>query len=356
MNTDRNKVIDISKSIALILVVIGHAIIGNIRENSDLWNVIYDTIYSFHMFFFFLVSGYLFQHNYMKYYKRKGEFIKKKATQLLIPYVFISILEYSMILILSITDSNPIFSKIGGILRIPTFDLNSFIVAVLINKNHYDVHLWFVYVLFFIFLINIIIKEKNVFRVLLAFIVVMFFRDYLFVYGEMIVSIMKFMVPFLIGRLLKIQEKDSYSILFFKRHSLICICLCLVILAGINYSVSQLRVFSNTWYMHGIIQEIQYITGLIGSAILYLIGSTLQTNKMIVKISDTLSRYTFDIYLLHQPFITAGISNIVFKICEIPSVAIMVATVAGVSISILFSKYVLRRNKISAFLVLGKSK
>ena len=72
--------IDYSKGILIILVIAGHAI-----PEFDLHlDYLAHFIYSFHMPAFFILSGYLFR------YKKDintVEFAKKKAKQLLIPYI-----------------------------------------------------------------------------------------------------------------------------------------------------------------------------------------------------------------------------------------------------------------------------
>lgn len=66
---------DIAKGIGIFLMVFGH---------SGLPISIHDWIYSFHMPFFFILSGFFFQSG--KY--SLGDFIKRKVKTLLVPYVF----------------------------------------------------------------------------------------------------------------------------------------------------------------------------------------------------------------------------------------------------------------------------
>lgn len=72
--------IDISRAIAIVLIVLGHTIV-----HSKHCFVLFKIIYSFHVALFFIISGYLF--------KIKNEsflsFIKNKFIRLLIPYFFL---------------------------------------------------------------------------------------------------------------------------------------------------------------------------------------------------------------------------------------------------------------------------
>lgn len=81
METNLTRVvhIDIAKGIVIFLMVIGHT---SIPEIASKW------IWSFHMPFFFFISGVLF--NYHKY-GEWGAFAKSRIRQLVIPYILMSI-------------------------------------------------------------------------------------------------------------------------------------------------------------------------------------------------------------------------------------------------------------------------
>lgn len=74
-NKSRNIVIDITKGILILLMVIGHSGAPKWLENC---------IYSFHMPCFFIVSGFLFSFNYLE---RPWQFIKKRTKSLWWPFV-----------------------------------------------------------------------------------------------------------------------------------------------------------------------------------------------------------------------------------------------------------------------------
>jgi len=72
---NRLEYFDILKGIGIIFVIIGHMTRFTSFTNK--------AIYTFHMPLFFLVSGY-----FISFKNKYGDFVKKKAKQLLIPYVF----------------------------------------------------------------------------------------------------------------------------------------------------------------------------------------------------------------------------------------------------------------------------
>lgn len=74
----RDAVIDIGKGIGIFLVIWGHTVCP-----------ISDYIYTFHIPFFFLISGYFYSHT-----ERYGEFLIKNIKRLLYPYVGYSLFAY----------------------------------------------------------------------------------------------------------------------------------------------------------------------------------------------------------------------------------------------------------------------
>lgn len=82
------------KGIAIILVILGHSFSFTgfdlvDKERYFIYYYIYNTIYSFHMPLFFIVSGFLANKEY-----QIKEFYFSKIKRLLIPYIFINIIDY----------------------------------------------------------------------------------------------------------------------------------------------------------------------------------------------------------------------------------------------------------------------
>lgn len=352
---ERDQALSLSKGIAMFLVVLGHSIVGNIRETNIFWSYIYDFIYSFHMFYFFLMSGYLFQLNYDKYSLNKKQVIRNKIVQLLVPYLCITIIEYIMILIFTVFNEIWVIDKFGQLLNLPDFTLGRFVKALIFNIDHFDTHLWFIYVLFFIFLINLIIPKKLIVHFFVISLSMIFFRSYLFVFGNLFVTVVKFMVPFILGRILCTKNLLTRIKTFkFKSH-IITATIWLFAVIVINLVVDKLQMIESSWILQGFIQEIQYISGFFGSLMLYSLGCIVCRYTKISSIINVINSYNYDIYILHQPFITAGVSIILLKTTGIPLIAITVSTCAGVVASIVISKYLLRKIPIASKLLLGRN-
>lgn len=93
---DERELIQILRGIAIILVVFHHVCYTcNISSSVE---VVVSIINRVHVMIFFVISGWLFEKNKIKY-SEEGmvKFAKKKFVQLIIPYIFFS-LSFSMII------------------------------------------------------------------------------------------------------------------------------------------------------------------------------------------------------------------------------------------------------------------
>ncbi len=92
---NKNYLIFILKSLAILLVVIGHSIPGNtIAENAPALIVVRNVIYAFHMPLFMAVSGYLYAAYTIKNsrkYPTIGSFYADRSKKLLVPYLVLGL-------------------------------------------------------------------------------------------------------------------------------------------------------------------------------------------------------------------------------------------------------------------------
>ena len=140
--TNRVEYIDIAKGIGILLVYIGHCFL-----NKD--GMLFQSIYSFHMPLFFLISGMLFQYN-PDYGIAK--IIYGKVVTLLLPYLLFTVLYCLCFLAFR---SNPIVYLLYGWGRIP---------------------LWFIPILFAIEIIHLLLfKGRIIFRIIVGGIIISLF-------------------------------------------------------------------------------------------------------------------------------------------------------------------------------------
>lgn len=144
---DRLPWIDITKGIAIILVVLGHVVTSfynsGLLNDSKLFELVYNFIYSFHMPLFFFISGFLA-------YKKDESFTKKsvivKILSYAIPYVVFSVLlwlfHYTLHLVAPLSVNN-VYS-IEDLLLIPIYPLT---------------FMWFIYALMCIVIIEMVLTR-----------------------------------------------------------------------------------------------------------------------------------------------------------------------------------------------------
>ena len=124
--------LDYGKAIAIYLVVLAHTALYKPAEGF---------IYTFHMPFFFFMSGYLFC--YGKYPSYMA-FVKRRFRQLIVPYVVINIFAYLLWLLVLRNVGSDAGEDVGA--------LSPLIAAVTVNapKMVHDVPLWFLAALFMV--------------------------------------------------------------------------------------------------------------------------------------------------------------------------------------------------------------
>lgn len=114
---------DTARGIAIILMVYGHAARGLVKSgelaNSLALQTVDEVIYSFHMPFFFVVSGLTFASALKKPF---GAFLQDRALTLLYPYVLWTVVHVAISVMLSGSVNNPVsFADLRWIAVVPQF-------------------------------------------------------------------------------------------------------------------------------------------------------------------------------------------------------------------------------------------
>lgn len=138
--------IDVAKGIAILMVVLGHAFRDEMRLNNPAYDLIYRSIYIFHMSFFFWVSGYVYGMGREKAVKGCGFFTKKVKKQIVpwIVYGTAVYLAFSAAMLMAPLRAVLERSGYGWIAPL------QYLILSIQASNPYAYHLWFIYVLFLI--------------------------------------------------------------------------------------------------------------------------------------------------------------------------------------------------------------
>lgn len=344
MDKRQADVIKIAKGICIFLVVLGHTMIPSIRDNSALIFNIWTVIYLFHMPVFFAVSGILYEVNRDRYEANPAQFIRKKFKLLIIPYISISVVVY---LILMILERIPKMAELVGRYVHSVNTVGGVFIEVFTFENHVAQHLWFILVLFFIFVFNIVLRKVNSKILYIITIVAPIFLlpvlKKLFYIPDIpnyfLFELPFFMVGRLIGRSKKILSyvlKDNFSPIAF------------AILAGLYIA------FINETDI--LLEPIRWIylfsTRFLGIIMVFSISAWVEKIGKLKTAFICLEKKSYQIYLLHQPFIVSGGAGILYAIGVPDSVIVFIVTIIGLVIPLMIDA-ILAKSKPYHTLILG---
>jgi len=328
--------IALARGIGIFLVVLGHTTVPEIRANNAGALALYRFIYAFHMPLYAMISGYLFEFSREKYLRRGyGVFVRGKARTLLLPYLTFSLISYVGI---GLAFQAPTLASIlsGGGYTPPTPASAAF--QILTNIGHIDQHLWFLYALFFVFAISLPLKNYRIAIPLLCALYIFFVRTNAL--GETARSISYLLLYFTLGRQLDIIDA---CLARKKRTAALC-----AALFAVSYAALRLSGVS------GVPRSILSVIAAVSGALIVLAIAAMLCGTCVARPIQLMSGYSYDIYLMHQPFITSGVGGILLKLTSLPYWIICCITlVLGIALPMLASFLVIRRVKPLRLLLLG---
>jgi fucose 4-O-acetylase-like acetyltransferase len=337
-NTVQNHIheLDTGRALGIILVVVGHVIehYNHNYVNFGGWRIVYDFIYSFHMPFFFCLSGLVyFQSRYVP--KKMSDYllhyIPGKIRRILIPYLFFSFLVLGTRLL------STFFAD-----RHQSFNIPEAFLKIIINPHlGYSPYLWFLHGLFIIFIVAPVIdlifirinKYIGISIICSVFTIGCFQRNAL-LYDLMTKGIF-FFVGMQAGRdifktLRRVQRYGAYCLfLFLLSFALVKIKIFIAPFVIINLLLASLGTIAFLW-MSMVINKKFYRLGLVK------------------RIFMTISRYSLDIYLIQYLGGVYSIGFVYYVLLKTPlkvSPLFLVVFLPPIIIisSIFISKYLISR-------------
>ena len=336
--------LDYLKTIGILLVVIGHCTsiytggwVFTSPVNSPIYGLIASYVYTFHVPMLVFVSGAIYY--YCRINKEKYSSIKSliinKFKRLILPFLFVGIL-YSI----------PIKYTIGMAYGNIFSNMKSFILGL--NTGH----LWYLLMLFNTFII-FYFYEKFILNKKYSIILNLILFSILYISSGFFTNIFKinraiqYSIFFYLGYeffrskdklILKLEKLKSKSILIITP-ILIAISLVLILVSKIRlYSIMLSEVFS----LINVVIAIVCIP--ICYLIIYLINNRIK-NKIIKekidKVFNIIGKYSFNIYLLHEPIIFIVLYFIARKYINPTILLIMCLSISifeSVLISIIYNK------------------
>ncbi|MGN1317782.1 MAG: acyltransferase family protein [Lachnospirales bacterium] len=348
IDTDINRnEIQIMRFVAIVLVIIHHSI-NNLSDN--FWGNLILNIACADVTVFFCISGYLFEKNIERYSQDKTKFLIKKLKQLIVPYIFWSLLLYigvnSVHLLCGVKISNAV-TKIGFM----PLSFLEIVKCILTCSNIYVDYLWFIYILFVFFVVNIFIGKKyNNAYVLIFFVVLSVVCNY---FGDLPHIIWKFLLhlpDFIMGRIMyKIMCKHSLREYKNKVLSVFFI-LFVVLFIIISFLLPNLgSSFGVTLFGTFIKKSFYWIIVVICGALATSIREGKIMNYM-VNVGD----YSYDIYLIHMPYVVPiaarglGVFNMPYVL------KFLIVIIIGIMVPLFISKYIVRKISLFRKIAIGK--
>ena len=338
---------DIAKGIGIILVVFAHTLVPKMRDASDTVKFIWIFIYNFHMPLFFFISGWLFERNLPRY-TGKAKFIGGKARLLMLPYLVFSLLAYAVIFAAMKVPSLAGVLSGGGY---GTPSVRDMVLGILFYHNHADQHLWFVYSLFIVFTVNILLPRVMKSKITLLVLVLLYVSKAFVHYPAILDYTASDLIFFSLARAMCAGGKSPVQ----KKPLVLMAAVVVFLAANVVYSY-----FYVTEMPQGVLKAVLYITRAVcsvsGIVTVCMISDYLSGTKL-SPFFTRLGTYSYDIYLIHAPFLVSGLMGILLAYSPLPPYVCSAAvTVVGLILPYAISHFVIRKIPPLAFILFGMKK
>ena len=356
---NKNLTIDITRGIAIILVVYGHVIEHSMApwSSQDFFqNPVFKIVYTFHMPLFVFISGYLMANSLNR--NSVGDVFKARCKSLLVPFVSLSLLGCIVAYVLNI-----IFGNNTG--RID-------IAGDLVNQLLLNPVVWFLITLFILSsaLLCSVMLEKRFGMIIFVFIYFLImaipFNNYCALY-----YVKWFYLFYLAGYFLnRGQRPILFDMLTNKNRALspIFLLVSLIVFSWLitywtnnDYIYINKMNFVSNQYFYEVLRVIyRYIMGFLGIIIIFYMGQYLSKTK-VASFLGIIGIYSLDIYIIQMFLIEGVYPKLVYKAnihldFNSPSVLYIIApliTVFFVGACMVISKLLIRKNPLLNKLLLG---
>lgn len=337
--------VDISKGVAMLLVLIGHSMQDGMRMASPVLDVLYRSIYLFHMTWFFWLSGY----SYRLSEKNGSKPLQIARKRLTVQFPIWLLYSFFIFSVFSLTMNSPTLKELlaeGGFVKIK---IGPYALSAIQANNPWSYHLWFLFVLIIITLIvslaDSISKGRNTKAVCIFLIAIgivgLAIRDSLSLgkWWRLYDYLTLYLPVFCLGILMAdMKIPDTVAWIWGT--------------IGLIYIVFRVRYFSdfsgNSLRVAGWTRFAVYCVGdILLPGIMVALGKLFEKGLFPItkygkRFFGFLGRETLVIYLWHQPFCCAFLGTVLYSRLHLPALAVMLICIAA---SLIVSKIIISFKK-----------
>lgn len=334
MDTERLSYPDIARGAGILLVVAGHCITAGMASVSGFLGLLRSYIYIIHMPLFFILSGILFERNRIHGTQEPaGIYCRKKAWVFMMPYLAFSILDYAVIYVCM---AIPPLAAVLGPYGYHAAPAGETLLAILTYAGHQDTHLWFVYVMFLILVLNrTLLYRQTPLRT--AGLFLLYFISVLLPENMPVLPVytMQYLFLFSFGRSLYASGRLKADL----KRAVFGICLHLA-----AFMLTQAVPSETLGLFHGVLILAVKCT----AACLILAASQAAGSGRIVSGLKYLGsgKVSYVIYLIHMPFLTSGLVFLLQRSGMPDALTVLAASAASIFLCLLFYQTVFQNSRI----------
>lgn len=323
--------LNIMRGMAVLCVVIGYSF--DPTTEPTILGFLKSFVYCFHMPAFFFISGFLVKEQKLTWTDKINK-IKHKASRLMVPYLFLTIVTVGLKVLFGTFARNPL-------------NYNTLLVDIMIGRNNPNGGLWFLYALFVISAAGILSAGVDV-SILFGISVGLHLMNVFVLHqsGHIFGFFLTYAMYYLGGSVFRkyCYAKVAQSKLITSGRGKIPILMGTGLLIGVAF----IRVYYvNNWLLSTVVT-----VG--GIAILYLWALDADRESKSRQLWMMLGDYGMDIYMIGY-YVQQSIYVILGKVLHQDYyVYAWCMLVGGVVLPVLISKYIVRKNRLMSRLILGR--
>lgn len=324
--------INIMRGMAVLCVVVGHSF--HATDNPTILGFIKSFVYCFHMPAFFFISGFLVKERQMDIGMKVSKIINK-GKRLMVPYLFFTIVSILLKTVFGSFASNPL-------------NYGTLVTDILTGRNNPNGGLWFLYALFIISAVGILLNHVDIRLMLASTFILYLFNCFVFHQsGQILGFFLEYAWYYFGGGFFRkyLYESARKTGALLSAYGKLIIGATAIVYIAIVY----VRVYLVNLWLLSVLVTWGGILLLCFLAIL----TEVSNRKYMKNIWMLLGDYGMDIYMIGY-YVQQVLYVFMGKMLKMDYlVYAWCMCIFGLIVPVFISKYIIRKNKVLSFLILG---